>query len=57
MRYLLEKDYTTDIEFGNEINIKEGALSSTWFFNDMQKWRDQERDDYSNGVLRSTYNT
>lgn len=55
MRYLLEKDYTTDIDFCNEITIKEGELSNTWFFNDMQKWRNQERDDFSNGVLRSTF--
>ena len=39
MRYLLEKDYTTEIDFSNEITIREGQLSSTWFFNDMQKWR------------------
>mgnify|MGYP007004937588 FL=1 len=55
MRYLLEKDYTTDIDFCNDITIKEGELSQTWFFNDMQKWRNQERDDFSNGVLRSTF--
>lgn len=53
MRYLLERDYTTDISFCNEIEVKEGNDTSTWFFNDMQKWRDQERDDFSNGVIRS----
>ena len=56
MRYLLEKDYTTEIDFCNEVTIREGELSATWFFNDMQKWRNQERDDFSNGVLRSVFN-
>ena len=35
MRYLLEKDYTTEIDFCNEVTIREGELSATWFFNDM----------------------
>ena len=56
MRYLLEKEtYTTDISFSNEVTIKEGELTTTWFFNDMQKWRDEERDDFSNAVIRSTF--
>ena len=57
MRYLLEKDYTTEIDFCSEITVKEGELSFSFFFQDMQKWRDQERDDFTNGVLRSTCKT
>ena len=57
MRYILEKDYyTTEIDFSNEIKIRVGSLSSNWFFSDMQKWRNQERDNFSNGVLRSVFN-
>ena len=58
MRYLLEKEsYTTDISFSNEVTIKVGELTDTWFFSDMQKWRDEERDDFSNAVIRSTFKT
>ena len=57
MRYLLEKDYKTDIDFCNEITVKEGNLSSTFEFANMQKWRNMERDEFTNGVLRSTYKT
>ena len=57
MRYILEKDYQTDIEFANEITVKVEEISSTFFFTDMQKWRNMERDEFTNGVLRSTFKT
>ena len=57
MRYILEKDYQTDIEFANEITIKVEEIRSTFYFTDMQKWRNMERDEFTNGMLRSTYKT
>ena len=57
MRYLLEKDYQTSIEFANQIDYKIGGFSETYFFSNMQELRDAERDNFTNGVLRSTYKT
>ena len=55
MRYVIEKNYRTEIDFCDELEIKIASAPSDFFFSDLPIMRKNEMDQWSNGTVRSVH--
>ena len=55
MRYVVENNFATEIDFCSEVEITTGQTTEPFFFQNLPEWRQQEANEYSSGVIRSVH--